>query len=111
MGKFFDPLVLDGNTWITRWTQIQGAPQETNDTFQAALSSNPAHIAGLFTNGLRWAILKGIDTNPNNLVGSGTFVCSRGSVHCYMRLETNQTANMLRLTVKTGSADITGVIR
>jgi hypothetical protein len=30
---------------------------------------------------------------------------------CYMRVETNQAANMIRLTLKTGSGDITSVIR
>lgn len=57
MSKFFDPLVLDPNTWCTRWSQIKGAPQEVSETFSAATSANPQHIAGLFTTGLRWALV------------------------------------------------------
>jgi len=111
MGRFFDPLVLDGNTFYTRWTQIKSAPQEVTETFTASTTAEPQHIAGLFTNGFRWAILQGVDTNANNLVGAGTFMSSRGSVYCYMRLETNKAANMIRLTVKSGNGELTNILR
>lgn len=109
--RFCDPLPLDAPTFSTRWTQINGPPQEVVAQFTAVNNPVPEHVAGLFTSGFRWAILPGVDPNPNNLVGAATFHSSRGSVYCYMRLETNQQAQMIRLTLKSGSAEITNAMK
>jgi AP-2 complex subunit alpha len=93
--RFCEPLVLPGQEWYTRWSQINGAPQEITEQF-VAVTCNPQHITALFKDGFRWAILPNVDTNPNNVVGAGTFHSSRGSVHCYMRLETFPQQNGIR---------------
>jgi len=108
--KFCDPVALDGNTWFVRWQQINGKPMEIQEMFQA-ITTTIAHIQELLTKGFRFAVIPGIDNNPLNIIGAGVFHNSHGDFPCFVRLETNPNAQMIRMTIKSSNGQLTSALR
>eukprot|EP01125_Pyxidicula_operculata_P002647 TRINITY_DN124_c1_g1_i1.p1 TRINITY_DN124_c1_g1~~TRINITY_DN124_c1_g1_i1.p1 ORF type:complete len:1591 (+),score=529.24 TRINITY_DN124_c1_g1_i1:48-4820(+) len=110
--KFCDPLVLDGQSYIKNWNLIQGKPLEIQEIFKASHPINIGHITELFQRGFRFHILHGVDSNISNILAAGTLHTSTmGATDCLVRLETNPTAQMIRITIKSSNASITSALR
>lgn len=110
IAKFVDPVPLDGSTFFQQWKQT-GTGQEVQEVFKAALSVNVPNISKLLSIGLRLAVLADVDTNANNIVCSGQCYTQLGPVPCLVRLETNPTANMIRMTVKSNNTQLAEAVK
>lgn len=69
------------------------------------------HLLTLLSIGLRLAVLADVDTNVNNIVCSGQCYTQLGPVPCLVRLETNPTANMIRMTVKSNNTQLAEAVK
>jgi hypothetical protein len=110
IAKFVDPVPLDGNGFFQQWKQT-GTGQEVQEVFKAALAVNVPNISKLLSIGLRLAVLSDVDTNVNNIVCSGQCYTQLGPVPCLVRLETNPTANMIRMTVKSNNTQLAEAVK
>ncbi len=110
IAKFIDPVPLDSTAFFQQWKQT-GTGQEVQEVFKAALSINVPNISKLLSIGLRLAVLSDVDTNVNNIVCSGQCYTQLGPVACLVRLETNPTANMIRMTVKSNNTQLTEAVK
>eukprot|EP01128_Nolandella_sp_AFSM9_P004440 TRINITY_DN1994_c0_g1_i1.p1 TRINITY_DN1994_c0_g1~~TRINITY_DN1994_c0_g1_i1.p1 ORF type:complete len:1540 (+),score=351.30 TRINITY_DN1994_c0_g1_i1:23-4621(+) len=102
VSKFCDPLALEAATWFNQWQALSGA-SEVQDLFRASHPINTQHISQLLEMGLRLSVLQGVDTNTNNIVGAGTLYTDSGIVGVLYRMETNPSAQMIRVTCKATS--------
>uniref|UniRef100_A0A6B2L3V8 Clathrin adaptor alpha/beta/gamma-adaptin appendage Ig-like subdomain domain-containing protein n=1 Tax=Arcella intermedia TaxID=1963864 RepID=A0A6B2L3V8_9EUKA len=108
--KFCDPQPCEAQHWFGAWNQIKGFPLEIQNMFQA-VTANVVHIQELLSKGFRFAVISGVDTNPLNLVGASFFRSTQGEFPCFARLETNPSAGMIRLTLKSSNAQLTSSLR
>jgi len=109
--KFVDPLPLDSATFMAQFQAINNPPLEIKEVFKALHAVNPVHVAQLFSQGFRFAVIQGVDTNPANIVCAGGFSSASGTAGCLIRLETNSNANMVRLTIKATKGEVASALR
>jgi len=108
--KFCDPTPADAGQWWSEWQKINGKPLEIQEMFQA-VTANAVHVQELLSKGFRFAIVPGVDKSPLNFVGSSIFYSPQGNVPCFIRIETNPNAQMIRLTVKSSNGQLTSALR
>lgn len=101
--KFFEHVKLNQADFFERWKLIGGPPREAQDVFPVELT--PGGQLDLQKNkdvvqGHKLNVLDDIDPNPNNLVAAGVLHMSLdGKVGCLLRLEPNQEAKVLLISL------------
>ncbi|OZJ01507.1 hypothetical protein BZG36_05576 [Bifiguratus adelaidae] len=110
--NFMEPIVaMDGTSFFQRWKQIGGPPLEAQVIFGLQRPIDLAKVRHVIE-GLRFALLEGVDTNPQNIVGAGVVHAgSAGKVGTLLRLEPNVEQQMFRLTLRTTSDVVSEKVR
>lgn len=109
--KFTEPLKLDAANFFHGWKQVTGPPYEHMEVFRAkAGNANTKFVSNVIGNGYHLSVLSDVDPNPNNIVGAGKFIGGNAQVSCLVRVEINQAAKMLRMTVRTFNAVTTAAL-
>eukprot|EP00727_Mastigamoeba_balamuthi_P009684 m51a1_g5338 Adaptor protein complex 2 (AP-2), alpha subunit (1044) ;mRNA; r:422924-427144 len=99
--KFATPLRVAGPEFLTRWKALGQPGQEAQEIFPAV--SGPIampRLQKLLGDGLRMAVLEGVDPSAGNVVAACTVHMQYRDVAAFVRLETNREANAYRLTVR-----------
>lgn len=107
--KFFEPLSMKGPDFFQNWNKISGEPREqSNIIIKSSTKIDSEWITKLMSLGLHFAILQGVDPNPNNFVGAATFtpLSSQTKTMILLRIETNPTAQMYRCTIKSTEGEV-----
>ncbi|KAL6076930.1 AP-2 complex subunit alpha [Balamuthia mandrillaris] len=116
--KFIVPNVLSKNDFFGTWKQYSGPPYEHQSIFRASKIIDLSSITANLSTGFNLAVLEGVDQNPSNLVASGLLHVSAAAsgggvktIPVLLRLETNQEAKMLRLTIRSSDGTVTPAIK
>ncbi|KAL1523477.1 hypothetical protein AB1Y20_018415 [Prymnesium parvum] len=102
--KFLQPLTVDGPEFFRRWKGLEG--KEKQEVFKLATNLlDAARVQATLGNGMRFALLTGVDPNPANYVASAwlaTKGCSpqADAASVLARVEVNSAAGMCRLSVR-----------
>eukprot|EP00698_Gefionella_okellyi_P013301 TRINITY_DN3633_c0_g1_i1.p1 TRINITY_DN3633_c0_g1~~TRINITY_DN3633_c0_g1_i1.p1 ORF type:complete len:972 (+),score=252.79 TRINITY_DN3633_c0_g1_i1:239-2917(+) len=113
MVKFIEPQRLQSADFFKKWGAIAaGSAQESINVFRASkpISADSVTELGRRLQTFKLAVLGGIDPNPLNLVISGLLMTTAGQTGIYIRVETAQAQQMIRLTVRTTSEAVTPFI-
>jgi AP-2 complex subunit alpha len=108
--KFMHPLVVDAAEFFRRWKVFDG--KEAQQIFKLAAVPLPEPmVAKVLSEGMKLALLKGVDPNPSNFVIAGwlpTKGCTpQGDAESVlMRLEINDAAGVCRISVRSGSSEL-----
>eukprot|EP00164_Ancoracysta_twista_P002628 GFYU01003499.1.p1 GENE.GFYU01003499.1~~GFYU01003499.1.p1 ORF type:complete len:516 (-),score=162.86 GFYU01003499.1:192-1739(-) len=95
---------ISGEEFFARWNGIpSAAPQEQKLIFKRSQPYDMSVTEQLLTASLNVGSLKGVDPNPNNLVGAGSFRTATAETPILLRLETIPDQNLFRLTVRTSN--------
>uniref|UniRef100_A0A131Z2A7 AP-2 complex subunit alpha n=1 Tax=Rhipicephalus appendiculatus TaxID=34631 RepID=A0A131Z2A7_RHIAP len=109
LNKFFEPTVMNAESFFARWKNLTGPQQEEQKVFRARFPMEAAAIRTKLE-GFGMQLLEAIDPNPNNYVCAG-IVCTRGQqVGCLMRLEPNVEARMFRLTIRASKSHVAKIM-
>ena len=108
--SFLTPKNLKGPDFFVAWKKWQGEPLEQQVVIQLPRPVDMSALAALFA-GNRFAVLKGVDPNANNLVAAGAFQSGNVQSLVLARLESNAQAKMVRMTLKTGSDALTAAFK
>ena len=101
LNKFMAPALLPSpEDFFKRWKQIgPGEPHEKQLVFASAGVIDLLK-AKKVVEGLRWAILDGVDKVAGNIVGAGVISTDKGKTGCLLRLEPNLERALWRVTVR-----------
>jgi AP-2 complex subunit alpha len=101
LSKFMAPAPLPSpEDFFKRWKQIgPGEPHEKQLVF-VSVGSIDLIKAKKVVEGLRWAILHGVDKVAENIVGAGVVSTDKGKAGCLLRLEPNLERALWRVTVR-----------
>ncbi|GAO46139.1 hypothetical protein G7K_0378-t1 [Saitoella complicata NRRL Y-17804] len=101
LNKFIEPAQLGADDFFPRWKQIGGGEREAQKIF-SPVSGERIDLARnrRLVEGLRWAVLDGVDQNPKNIVGAGVLHSKTGKIGVLMRLEPNMDQNLFRCTIR-----------
>lgn len=104
--KFVEPLPIPAAEFLHRWKQIVAPEKEVVVAFQSAKPIDIAAVTQVLSSGLRLQVITGVDPNPNNIVGAGTFLYNQNQSmsRIFVRLETTQETSSFRMSVKSDSA-------
>lgn len=115
--KFLEHVTLQQTEFFERWRLIGGPPREAQSVFPIKLADTGVIDLARqekVVSGHMFNILKGVDPNPNNIVGAAVLHTSGdGKVGCLLRVEPNKDAKVrisvvlddLRLTSPPALAD------
>lgn len=108
LNKFLQPLTVSAEEFFPQWKSIPGPPLKLQEVVRGVKPLSLPEMANLFTS-LRVGITPGLDTNPNNLVGSTTFHSeTTHAVLCLIRVETDPAdRTQLRLTIASKDPTLT----
>ena len=108
--KFAHPLTIDAAEFFRRWKVFEG--KEAQQIFKlAALPLAEPAVAKVLSEGMKLAVLKGVDPNPSNFVIAG-WLSTKGcppqgdAASVLMRLEVNEAAGVCRISVRSGSGEL-----
>ena len=108
--KFTQPLVVDAAEFFRRWKVFDG--KEAQQIFKLAAVPLPEPmVAKVLSEGMKLALLKGVDPNPSNFVIAG-WLSTKGCTpqgdaeSVLMRLEVNDAAGVCRISVRSGSNEL-----
>jgi len=110
VSKFITPESYSAAQYLHRWKQIPDKENLYCAIFKAPNGQvNMEKVQTVLKTGLHLSIISGVDPNPSNLVCAGTFHYNQNqsSVRCFVRLETNTTHAVFRLSVKSESKSVT----
>ena len=99
---------LNGPEFFQHWKQITaGPPLELQSVVKAPGPIDMNVLNKTIATVFRLTVLKGVDPNVNNLVAAGILHTSNGQqVTSLLRIETNPTAQMYRITLRTTNAQV-----
>jgi AP-2 complex subunit alpha len=99
---------LNGPEFFQNWKQITaGPPLELQSVVKAPSPIDMNSLNKMIASVFRLTVLKGVDPNVNNLVAAGILHTSNGQqVTSLLRIETNPTAQMYRVTLRTTNAQV-----
>lgn len=89
--KYMEGATLTADDFFKRWKQI-GSARETQKVFGLVAPGRPIDTAFTrrITEGFKWGVLDGVDSNPKNLCGATVLHTSEGGKFgCLLRLEPN----------------------
>jgi AP-2 complex subunit alpha len=110
--KFMEPLKLNGPDFFNRWKQVEGPPLGEQLILKSPTGAiDIASTSKLLSDGFHFAVLQGVDPNANNIVAAANFRTSSAQVICLLRVETNPSHAMYRITLKTHNAQITTALK
>ena len=96
--------------FFRRWKVFEG--KEAQQIFKlAALPLAEPAVAKVLSEGMKLAVLKGVDPNPSNFVIAG-WLSTKGcppqgdAASVLMRLEVNEAAGVCRISVRSGSGEL-----
>ena len=108
--KFTQPLVVDAAEFFRRWKVFDG--KEAQQIFKLVAVPLPEPmVAKVLSEGMKLALLKGVDPNPSNFVIAG-WLSTKGCTpqgdaeSVLMRLEVNDAAGVCRISVRSGSNEL-----
>jgi len=108
--KFVEPVTLDDTNFFGLWKKLAGPPYEHQSVLKAGTTIDLPAISRVLSSGLHMGVLS-IDPNVNNLVAAGTLYTATRQVLILMRIETNPSAGMIRLTIRSESGQVTAAIK
>jgi AP-2 complex subunit alpha len=108
--KFIQPLVADAGEFFRRWKVFDG--KEAQQIFKLASVPLPEPMVDkVLSQGMKLALLKGVDPNPDNFVASG-WLATKGCTpqgdaeSVLLRLEVNAAAGVCRISVRSGNGEL-----
>ncbi|CAI2729014.1 unnamed protein product [Schistosoma spindalis] len=99
LNKFLQPAEMDQATFFSRW-KLLSQPGRECQKINPPLFSLETSFLRTITKNFGFALLDGIDPNPNNVVGAGIVVTSSQQVGVLLRLEPNTQLKMYCLTIR-----------
>lgn len=109
--KFVEPVLLDATGFFGLWKKLAGPPYEHQSVFKAGATIDMPGITHVLSSGLHVGVLSAIDPNVNNLVAAGSLFTTTKQVLILLRIETNPSAGMIRLTIRSESGQVTAAIK
>lgn len=99
---------MNGPEFFQQWKQIApGPPLEQQSVIRAQGAVDVVALSKTISSVFHMQILKGVDPNVNNIVATGSMVASTGQqILCLVRVESNPTAAMYRVTLRTPNAQV-----
>jgi len=112
MARFMEPSEMNGPEFFQYWKQVApGPPLEQQSVVKSPSAIDLVALGKSLSLTFRFSILKGVDPNINNLVAAGNFTSSSGIVFCLLRIESNPTAMMYRVTLRTPSPQLSPALK
>jgi len=107
--KFLQPLQCDAADFFRRWKLFDG--KEAQQIFKLQAVPLDEALLQKVVGGMRFALLRGVDPNPSNIVASGwlaTKACtpSGDAESVLLRLEVNAAAAVCRISMRSDSAEL-----
>lgn len=110
ISRFFEPVSMQPTDFMNRWRQIGGPPKESQEMVKL---SAPVQLATVrqFLTASNVGLIEGCDPNPNNFVSACVYHASQGKAGFLLRLECSPDLTAFRLTVRSTSEALCGVVK
>lgn len=111
LSRFVDPQRMSAPEFFQKWKELDSPALSEQLVLKAKGGTIDMSVLQQQITGLRFALLQGVDPNTNNLVAAGTFQSSQQQVVCLVRLETNPSHAMYRLSLRTYNEGVTATLK
>eukprot|EP01111_Echinosteliopsis_oligospora_P009213 TRINITY_DN2665_c0_g1_i1.p1 TRINITY_DN2665_c0_g1~~TRINITY_DN2665_c0_g1_i1.p1 ORF type:complete len:1051 (+),score=302.86 TRINITY_DN2665_c0_g1_i1:172-3324(+) len=109
--KFAEHMKLSAPDFFNQWKVWATKPLEGQEVFKAGKPIDVNWVSKVIQDGLKLAVLKGVDPSINNVVVAGYFnISGQQPQPVLARLETNPQTHMYRLTVRSSNEKLTSAV-